>query len=63
MAHYPGEKPRTDYEVDCAIEEWHDLSSDVRDMMGTVADTIPNYLGWTWDEYAQYVYDGTIPKE
>jgi hypothetical protein len=63
MASYPGERPKTQHQVEDAIEDWHELSRDVREMIGGLADSIPNYLGWTWDEYAQWVYDGTLPEE
>lgn len=63
MAHYPGEKPKDDYEVDCAIEEWHDLSSEHREQIGSIAKDLHTYLGWSWEEYAQWAYDGTIPEE
>lgn len=61
MACIPGGRPQTEYEVDCAIEEWHTESYEVKDSLNM--HKLHEWLGWTWDEYAQWVYDGTIPEE
>jgi hypothetical protein len=61
MACIPGQRPANESEAYWAIAEWHEVGYDVKDSLGMYK--LHDWLGWTYDEYAQYVYDGIIPKE
>ena len=54
-------KAKTPEEVDRRIELWHVQTEEEPLMKFGVSLDLHEYLGWTWDEYVNWIMTGEIP--